>query len=226
MKSKRPISPEASNVVVPFPSSRAQRSSADESGMDEMQPGGAFHFRLRSGFSGWAIVPEGEAERLWHLVQDLNRFHHVVIFDTFKRRIALSLLDLVATQFVSFDEGWLRGVDIDDGPETVRIVFSASNEQIEVDVEPDLMTLAAFGQAEEDDPLLCQLDSLLFHFAIAYRGSDDVARLCDEDGCETWLRIKDVPFVSVPLSLLAEPRKRRRRTKRRKKETEPPDTAA
>lgn len=105
MKNKRPISPEASNVVVPFPSSRIRPSSKDKPRADKERPPSIFHFRLRNGFAARAVVPEQEAARLWSLVQNLNRFHHVVIFDTVERRVALSLLDVVATQFIAFDEG-------------------------------------------------------------------------------------------------------------------------
>lgn len=91
-------------VVVPFPQPKATRTTVDDS-----SPGQMFMFRLRNGFIGHVSVPDKEADRLWRAVQEPDGFHCVIVFDSFKRRIALNLRYVVASQFDSFGDSGLLG---------------------------------------------------------------------------------------------------------------------
>jgi hypothetical protein len=163
-------------------------------------------------------VPESEADRLWHAVQQPDEFHYVPVFDGFKRRIALNLRQVVAAQFdyVASEAGLPEGVWVDDG-ETVDIVFSASVPVLSLAVEQDAMSIEQFDKGGVDDNDLCQIDNLFYYFGMAHQGSDDVQRLRDADGAIIWLRINEVALATAPLSLLAEspPPKRKKATRKK-----------
>lgn len=198
--------------VVTFPKEKL------EPVVDDGRPGQLFRFRLRNGFMGQVSVPESEADRLWHAVQQRDGFHYVSVFDSFKRRIALNLRQVVAAQFdhVASEAGLPEGVWIDDG-ETVDIVFSASVPIVSLDVEQDAMTIEKFDKGGVDDNDLCQIDNLFYYFGMAYDGSDDVQRLRDADGAIVWLRINEIALATVPLLLLAErPAPKRKKASRKK----------
>jgi hypothetical protein len=198
--------------VVPFPKEKL------EPVVDDGRPGQLFRFRLRNGFVGQVSVPESEADRLWHAVQQPDEFHYVPVFDSFKRRIALNLRQVVAAQFdyVASEAGLPEGVWVDDG-ETVDIVFSASVPIVSLNVEQDAMSIEQFDKGGVDDNDLCQIDNLFYYFGMAHEGSDDVQRLRDADGAIIWLRINEIALATVPLPLLAErPVPKRKKAARKK----------
>ncbi|HTG19339.1 MAG TPA: hypothetical protein VK681_04800 [Reyranella sp.] len=105
-------------VVVPFPEPRFEQPA------DDGRPGQMFKFRLGNGFVGQVFVPEKEADRLWYAVPD--DFYYAVVFKSFKRRIALNLQHVVASQFDIVGESGLQGGAWIDEGETVNIVFADS----------------------------------------------------------------------------------------------------
>jgi hypothetical protein len=201
--------------VVPFPKEKLVEPAVDDYG----RLGELFRFRLRNGFIGQALVPEEEFDRLWHAVQQPDDFHHIFVFDSLKRRIALNLRQVVVAQFdhiVPSEGGLSEGVWVDDG-QTVDIVFSASVPIVSLDVEQDAMTIEQFDKGGVDDNDLCQIDNLFYYFGMAHDGSDDVQRLRDADGAIIWLRINEIALAAVPLPLLAErPAPKRKKATRKK----------
>ena len=185
-------------VVVPFPEPKIKRPSHDE------PTGQMFKFRLRNGFVGQVFVPASEGSHLWYAVQDPDDFHHTVLFDSFKYRIALNLHYVVASQFDAIGESGLSGTWIEDS-QTVDIYFADSHAPLALAVEPDGMSIAEYDEGGIDDDQTCQLDSMFFYFAMAHTGSDDMVHLRDIEDADIWLRINDIAVVTVPLTLLAEP---------------------
>lgn len=185
-------------VVVPFPEPKTKRPSHDE------PTGQMFKFRLRNGFVGQVFVPSSEGSHLWYAVQEPDDFHHVVLFDSFKHRIALNLHHVVASQFDALGESGLSGPWIDDS-QSVDIYFADSHTPLALEIEPDEMSIAEYDEGGTDDDQLCQVDSMFFYFAMAHTGSDDMVHLRDIDDADFWLRINDIAVATAPLTLLVEP---------------------
>jgi hypothetical protein len=197
-------------VVVPFSKAHFEQTAG------EGPPGPMFKFRLRNGFVGQVSVSEKEADRLWSGVQAPDDFHHVIVFDSAKQRIALNLEHVVASQFDYFGESGLLGTWIDEG-ENVSIYFADSATPLELDIEPDEMTPAEFDKARIDDNDLCQLGNLFFYFDTAHEGSEDVERLRDAEGSIVWLRINEISLATVPLALMPVEREKSRKKGTRSK---------
>lgn len=185
-------------VVVPFPEPKIKRPSHDEPTRQ------MFKFRLHNGFVGQVIVPASESNRLWYAVQEPDDFHHILLFDSFKHRIALNLNYVVASQFDAIGGSGLAGLWVDDS-ETVDIYFADSHTPLALDVGPDEMSIAEYDEGGIDDDQLCQLDSMFFYFGMAHTGSDDMVHLRDIEDADVWLRVNDVALLTAPLALLVEP---------------------
>jgi hypothetical protein len=194
-------------IVVPFPKEKLELATEDG------RPGQLFRFRLRNGFVGLVSVPDAQADVLWRGVQSPSEFHYVLVLDSFKRRIALNMRHVVASQFdrIVSEAGLPEGAWIDDG-ETVDIIFADSPSPLSLDIEEDWMTVDGFDKGGVDDNDACQLGNLFHYFRMAHEGSDDVERLRDADGAIIWLRINEISLATVPLSLLP-PDKSRKKTK-------------
>lgn len=197
-------------VVVPFPEARAERPGEND------RPGQMFKFRLRNGFIGQVSVSEKVADLLWSRVQAPDEFHYIIIFDSFTRRIALNLQQVVASQFDYIGESGLEGIWIDES-EMVDIYFADSPKPLILEIDADEMTTVEFDEGGERDNDLCQIDNMFFYLNMAHTGSDDVRRLRDADGANIWLRINDIALATVPLTLLAQPKPEAKKRTRKKK---------
>ncbi|WP_300782142.1 hypothetical protein [Enhydrobacter sp.] len=183
-----------SNVVVPFP-----RPKPDPEPGPSEPPFQVFKFRFRSGFIGELVLPTKEYSRLWYRVQEPDGFDHFIVFDSEKRRFALNVRHLVASQFDWIGEDGLQGKAIREDEDVGEFYFSDSKKPLRLEVEPDEMTLEEFDDAAEDDNDLCQIANFFFWLDSAHEGSDYAERLRISDGSIIWFRLQDLSFVSVPL---------------------------
>lgn len=193
--------PTQAKVVVPFPTKKPdQTPEADE------LPFHVFKFRLRSGFIGEQILPTKEYDRLWHRVQQPDDFHHFIVFDSEKRRYALNIRHLVASQFDWIGEDGLRGKLLyeEEHEDISDFYFADSKKPLRLEVEPDAMTLQEFDDGGIDDNDLCQVANFFYYLDMAHEGHDDVQRLRIDDGSIIWFRLHDLSFVSVPLWLFSD----------------------
>src|SRR6185437_16351685 len=92
-----------------------------------------FKFRLRNGFTGQTIVRNDEIDRLWYRVQQPDDFHHVIVFDTDDRRMAINVRHLVASQFDLIGEDGLVAKDVDEG-DFVEIYFADSKKPLRLEI--------------------------------------------------------------------------------------------
>lgn len=210
MKGKQLGAPQSGNVLA-FPASQSRSTPGRPSKAPRIRLPTTFCFRLRNGFTGECVLPEKEATRLWYQVQQPDDFHYVAVFDSLKRRVALNLKEVVAAQFDRMNDGPLESVRIDDDEnETACVVFANSSTPLEIEIDPDLMTIEEFDEAGVDDNDLCQIANLFHYFEMMHEGLDYPQRLRDADGAIIWLRLIDIPLCTAPLSFFAKKKRRRK----------------
>jgi hypothetical protein len=150
------------------------------------------------------MLPIKEFNRLWYRVQEPDEFHHFIVFDSEKRRFALNIRHVAASQFDWIGEDGLQGKAFNEDEDIGDFYFADSKKPLRLEVEPDAMTLEEFDEAGVDDNDLCQVANFFYYLDMAHEGFDDAQRLRISDGSIIWFRLHDLSFVSVPLWLFAD----------------------
>jgi len=174
-------------------------ANANEPAGQEEPPPSTIKFRLRSGVVGELRLPAKVAGRLWRKVQRPDDSHHFIVFENERRRFALNVRHVVASQFDSAGNHGLGGSLIEEDEELSYFYLADSPPPLRLRIEPD----AAPGEQPngQDAPSIASF----FHFLErTHRGLDIAECLRVSDGSTIWLRLDDVSFVSVPLRSFAE----------------------
>jgi transcriptional regulator with XRE-family HTH domain len=156
-------------------------------------------FMLRSGFMGFHEISSNGHDRLWEAVQQSDRFHNFVVYDTPDERVAINLNHLVFAQFL-FDPVSMMRDSSNDTTESLRVYTSVRREPLEFGVEPDTADMADVDEGSADEEA-AQLQSLMYFIEMSHE-DNDIFTFADVDGERAFLRASDVSMITVPLAYI------------------------